>query len=125
MGWVARTSTRAAATVDLLGTQVDARATVIAVAIEDIARYLAVVIAHECGHSHGLVQNGAQPTGLYGNDTVNFPGSTNGHIRTPLLFSSGINIMSPSLSYTLATDSNTGFNSLNLAYLREQVSYGN
>ena len=110
----------------LLGTQSDGRAALIEVAVEDIARYLAVVLAHECGHSHGLVQNGAQPTGLYGNDTVNFPSSTNGHIRTPLLFpNGGINIMSPSLSYTLATDPNTAFNSLNLAYLREQVSYGN
>ena len=82
--------------------------------------------AHECGHSVGLVQNGAMPVGLYGNDAVNFPGSTDGHIRTAALFPSGaINVMSPALSYSLAINPATGFNSLNKAYLREQVFYGN
>lgn len=110
----------------LLGTTTDTRSAVIDAAIEDLARYIAVVLAHECGHSHGLVQNGAMPTGLYGNDTTNFPGSSDGHIRTASLFpSSSINVMAPQLTYTNATSQNTAFNSLNLAYLREQVFYGN
>jgi hypothetical protein len=33
--------------------------------------------------------------------------------------------MSPALSYSSATNASTGFNRLNLAYLREQVLYGN
>jgi hypothetical protein len=33
--------------------------------------------------------------------------------------------MSPALSYETAIDSATAFNRLNLAYLREQVTYGN
>jgi len=104
----------------------DARATAIDTAIADFARFTAVVTAHECGHSMGLVQNGAMPTGLYGNDTVNFPGSSDGHIRTAALFPAGsTNIMSPSLSYSSAVNAATAFNSLNLAYLREQVFYGN
>jgi hypothetical protein len=110
----------------LIGTQSDARATVMLTAIDDLARFTAVVAAHESGHSMGLVRNGAMPLGLYGNDTTNFPGSTDGHIRTPLLFPSGAtNVMSPALSYSSATNASTGFNRLNLAYLREQVLYGN
>jgi hypothetical protein len=66
----------------LAGTLVDARSDDIDLAIAALARFTAVVTAHECGHSMGLVQNGAMPVGLYGNDTTNFPGSSNGHIRT-------------------------------------------
>ncbi|HEX5050154.1 MAG TPA: hypothetical protein VFZ65_00150 [Planctomycetota bacterium] len=94
-------------------------------AIADLARFTAVVTGHECGHSVGLVENGPMPVGLYGNDP-NFPGSTDGHIRTPNLFPAGAtNAMSPSLSYSSAIHPASGFNSLNKAYLREQVFYGN
>ena len=66
------------------------------------------------------------PTGLYGNDSVNFPGSANGHIRNLSLFPGGAtNLMSPALSYTNATSPATSFNTLNMAYLREQIFYGN
>ena len=110
----------------LLGTLTDSRATTIHAAINEFSRFIAVVLAHECGHSMGLVQNAAMPTGLYGNDTVNFPGSADGHIRNTSLFPSGAtNIMSPALSYGSATHASTAFNTLNLAYLREQVFYGN
>ena len=84
------------------------------------------MLAHEAGHSMGLVANGAMPNGLFGNDDTNFPGSTDGHIRNTALFPGGsINVMSPVLTWSLAINSNTAFNSLNRAYLREQVSYGN
>jgi hypothetical protein len=110
----------------LKGVTTDARTLAIDTAIADFARFAAVVTAHECGHSMGLVQNGAMPVGLYGNDTTNFPGSSDGHIRTPNLFPPGsTNVMSPSLSYANAIHPATAFNSLNLAYLREQVTYGN
>jgi hypothetical protein len=33
--------------------------------------------------------------------------------------------MSPSLGYSTALGASTGFNTLNLAYLREQATYGN
>jgi hypothetical protein len=66
------------------------------------------------------------PLGLYGNDTTNFPGSSDGHIRNTALFPAGsTNIMSPSLGYSTALGASTGFNTLNLAYLREQATYGN
>ncbi|MBL9079744.1 MAG: hypothetical protein JNL08_19740 [Planctomycetes bacterium] len=110
----------------LIGSLTDGRTDDIDSAIEDLARFTAVVLAHECGHSMGLVRNGAMPTGLYGNDTTNFPGSSDGHIRTSALFVSGAtNVMSPSLSYASAIHPQTAFNSLNLAYLREQAFYGN
>jgi hypothetical protein len=110
----------------LLGSLNDARRNIIDGAIADLGRFLAVVTAHECGHSMGLVQNGAMPVGLYGNDPTNFPGSQDGHIRNAALFPVGsTNVMSPSLSFSAAVNAATGFNSLNLAYLREQVFYGN
>ena len=110
----------------LAGTTNDVRRTQIDVAIRDFARFCATVVAHECGHSMGLVQDGAMPVGLYGGDAANFPGSTEGHIRNTALFPAGsTNIMSPSLSYDTAIGSGTAFNRLNLAYLREQVTYGN
>ncbi len=110
----------------LLHALVDSRTNAIDAAFEDLGRFIAVVTAHECGHSMGLVRNGAMPTGLYGNDATNFPGSQDGHIRTAALFPIGAtNVMSPSLSYSSAINASTAFNTLNLAYLREQVFYGN
>jgi hypothetical protein len=110
----------------LMGTLQDSRAGQLLAAIEDLARFAAVVLAHECGHSMGLVQNGAMPLGLYGNDETNFPGSTDGHIRNTSLFPAGaMNVMTPAISYTAALNPATAFNTLNLAYLREQVFYGN
>ncbi len=109
----------------LAGTVNDARTTTINNAISRMARFIAVVLAHETGHSMGLVKNGAMPTGLYGGDATNFPGSNSEHIRMPTsLFPSGsVNVMSPSLNFELAQSSNTSFNTLNLAYLRERVLY--
>jgi hypothetical protein len=110
----------------LMGTLNDSRATVIAAAIAEFARCTAVVVAHECGHSVGLVKDGAMPTGLYGGDLTNFVGSSSGHIRNASLFPAGsTNVMSPSLSYPNAINASTAFNTLNLAYLREQAFYDN
>jgi hypothetical protein len=110
----------------LLGTVGDNRQNEINTAISLLAHFTATVTAHECGHSVGLVIEGAMPNGLYGNDNVNFPGSTTGHIRTTSLFPFGsTNLMSPALNFTLATSPSSAFNTLNLAYLREQVFYGN
>lgn len=111
----------------LAGTATTGREGLMATAITSLARFAATVLAHECGHSMGLVQNGAMPTGLYGNDPVNFPGSTDGHIRNgqPMYPTGATNVMSPTLTFSAAISPNTTFNSLNLAYLREQVFYGN
>lgn len=111
----------------LLGNRQDPRRDQIDNAIFGIARAAAVVIAHECGHSMGLVANGAMPAGLYGDDAVNFPTNSSSaslHIETPGLFPGGAqNVMSPSVAYDAALHPSTGFNSLNLAYLRERALY--
>ena len=77
---------------------------------------------NDCGRSFCSNFN----AGWHGDDNVNFPGSANGHIRNANLFPAGAtNVMSPGLSYTTATSFETAFNTLNMAYLREQVFYGN
>lgn len=112
-------------TARLAGTLNDARQVAIGNAISRLSRFIAVVVAHETGHSMGLVKNGAMPAGLFGGDAANFPGSNSEHIRMPTsLFPLGsVNIMSPTLNFELALSANTAFNSLNRAYLRERVLY--
>ncbi len=109
----------------LAGTRNDGRTTVINNAINRLARFVAMVTAHEVGHSMGLVKNGAMPTGLYGGDAANFPDSSSAHIKMPTtIFPAGsINVMSPAVNLDLATGSATAFNTINLAYLRERVLY--
>lgn len=111
----------------LLGTRGDAREDAIDTAIANAARAIAVVCAHECGHSMGLVANGAMPTGLYGNDPINFPGNSAAaslHIEASFLFPSGAqDVMSASIDWDAALHVATGFNSLVLAYLRERALY--
>jgi len=111
----------------LTGQLSDSRTTEIDVAIQRIVRFTAVITAHECGHSMGLVANGAMPQGLYGNDPVNFPvfpsSAADGHIRMPNSVFPGIaeNVMSPVFDFDTTLSPQTRFNSLSLAYLREQV----
>lgn len=103
----------------------DGRATLIDVAIQRLARFCAVVAAHEMGHSMGLVQGNPMPLGLYGNDPAHFPGSNDGHIvMPPSIFTGGaINIMTPAISFEGTLVPASRFNTLNLAYLRERVIY--
>ncbi|MEM7206058.1 MAG: hypothetical protein AAF628_37735 [Planctomycetota bacterium] len=110
----------------LAGSVTDTRATTISNAIARFARAVSVIVAHECGHSMGLVQDGAMPLGLYG-DSGSFPGSSSGHINNDdsLFPGAAQNVMSPLISFSGAVNSGTGFNGLNLAYLRERVLYGN
>ena len=112
----------------LAKTSGDSRQSAMELAYNRLGRFLAVVLAHECGHSMGLVQDGAQPTGLFGGDSVNFPGSTSGHISlssSGLFGASAQEVMEPSLSFTKSLDSGTRFNDLLLAYLKETCLYGN
>ncbi|MCB9868865.1 MAG: hypothetical protein H6837_03355 [Planctomycetes bacterium] len=111
----------------LAGSLTDGRTTDIDNAILRMARFAAVVLAHEIGHSVGLVANGAMPVGLYGNDATHFPvypaAAADGHIKMPASLFSGSseNIMSPAFDFDSALAPQTKFNSLNLAYLRERV----
>jgi hypothetical protein len=96
-------------------------------AIDRLGRFLAVVLAHETGHSMGLVLDDPMPAGLYGGDPTHFPGSTTGHISiSPALgiFPVGAQeIMEPGISFGAAITNGTGFNPLILAYLRERALY--
>lgn len=111
----------------LIGTLNDSRTTEMKTAISRLARFAAVILAHECGHSVGLVMNGAMPAGLYGNDTANFPvfpsSAADGHIKMPTSLFPGLseNIMSPSFDFDATLAPKTRFNTLNRAYLREHV----
>jgi hypothetical protein len=109
----------------LSNTPGDARQTQMKTALDRFARFLAVLLAHECGHSLGLVRDGPMPAGLYGGST-SFPGSTPGHIALSGggIFPPGaIEVMSPSLSFDGIVNAGTAFNPLLLAYLRERALY--
>lgn len=109
----------------------DPRITAMDNAIGKMARLVAVVTAHECGHSMGLVANDPMPAGLYGNDATNFPlsnmqpaSNADGHIENASLFPAGSqNVMSPSIDFESSQSASTSFNTLNLSYLRERSIY--
>ena len=106
----------------LLDPSFDARAATMDAAIVAMAQAAAIIVAHECGHSMGLVVDGAMPAGLYGDMSAFFAGSTSGHIRNAALFPVGsTNVMSPALSFQAMQSTFTAFNDLNLAFLMEQV----
>lgn len=95
----------------LANTSGDARQTAIKNAVDKLGRFIAVIVAHECGHSIGLVQDGAMPGGLYGGSS-SFPGSSSGHLdlsSTMIFPSSATEIMSPAVSYERSVDAGTNF----------------
>ena len=83
---------------------------------------IAVVLAHEIGHSIGLVANSEPSSGLFGgeyNAAFSGPYTSTFHLDTP-----GNNIMAASISFTgsIATGSNaSAFNDLNTAYLLHRL----
>lgn len=110
----------------LASTNGDSRQTAMITAIDNLSRFIAVLLAHECGHSMGLVEDGAMPAGLYGGLPAFFSGSTSGHIdlsSTSIFASPATEIMTASVSYESSVDANTNFNPLLRAYLREQLYY--
>ena len=96
-------------------------------ALVRLAQFAAVILAHECGHSVGLVANGVMPTGLYGAQAEAFkvfPASAaDGHIKMPPSLFPGLseNIMTPGFDFDSALAPETRFNSLNRAYLLQRV----
>jgi len=96
--------------------------------VRKMARMVAVTTAHETGHSMGLSVNNAMPSGLYGGDPVNFPGSNSNHLDLTS-FSFGLyaspagNIMRPYTNFQQSINSGTRFNWLNKAYLQEKIFY--
>jgi len=94
--------------------------------IEAWGRSVAVITAHEIGHSIGLCSGGAPPAGLFGgltSATFSGPYTTMFHLDTP-----GNNLMASALSFTTSMvqgPSGYRFNELNEAYLRQWTLIGN
>jgi hypothetical protein len=91
-------------------------------AIDAFSRAVATILAHEIGHSIGLVANGAPSAGLFGGEhNASFAGpyTTSFHLDT-----AGNNIMAAAISFSGAVQTGAGapaFNAMNMAYLRERL----
>lgn len=90
------------------GSQRARRETVLA-AVDDWAAMVGIVLAHEVGHSVGLVAPGDAPTGLYGDASLHnsFAGATE--------------VMSASVGYEAMVTLAYAFRDLDLAYLRHRT----
>jgi Bacterial Ig-like domain len=78
-------------------------------ALDDWASATAVILAHETGHTVGLVATGAPPTGLHGDRSL--------HNRYPRLG----NVMSSAVGYESLVNLSYRFRDLNAAYLRQRI----
>ena len=78
-------------------------------AIDDWTSVIGVVLAHEIGHSVGLVAPGAMPTGLFGDSSLHDS------------FAGAAEVMAPSVGYEAMATLNYMFRDLDLAYLRQRV----
>ncbi len=78
-------------------------------AADDWATVIGIVLAHEIGHSVGLVAPGPAPGGLYGDSSLHdsFAGATD--------------VMAPSVGYESMTTLDYRFRDIDLAYLRQRV----
>ncbi len=91
-------------------------------AADALGRALAAILAHEVGHSVGLVANGPPPHGLFGGEAnASFAEYWTDpyHLDTP-----GNNLMEAAMSYTTTQYRGSRalrFNELNTAYLLERV----
>jgi hypothetical protein len=106
------------------GSVSDGRDGAIRTAIDYYARFLAVVIAHECGHSVGLVANDAQPKGLFGG--IGAFGGSSGHIDlsgTSVFPAGAQEVMKAAISFTEAQSASTAFNPLIQSYLAMSGMY--
>lgn len=91
-------------------------------AVDALARVVATILAHEIGHSVGLVANGAPAAGLFGGESdASFAGpyTTAFHLDT-----NGNNIMAAAVGFSGAVQTGSAapaFNEMNLAYLQERI----
>ena len=67
------------------------------------------VLAHEIGHSIGLVAKGASPTGLHGDASLHNA------------FSEASDVMSAAVGYDSLVSLNYVFRDVNLAYMRQRL----
>lgn len=86
-----------------------ARWQVVMDAADDWASVMGIILAHEVGHSVGLVAPGAAPGGLYGDSSLHDT------------FSGATDVMAPSVGYESMITLDYRFRDLDLAYLRHKV----
>jgi hypothetical protein len=91
-------------------------------ALDGLARSTVATIAHEIGHSLGLIENGDPGSGLYGNDTAAFPGSTSAHLDLDSFYpGNGSNLMSPGSSMDEDLSRYSVINELAQGYLQNRI----
>lgn len=86
-----------------------ARRSTILDAADDWAAVIGIVLAHEVGHSVGLVAPGAAPRGLYGDNTLHNT------------YAGAAEVMAASVGYEAMTTLDYAFRDLDLAYLRQRI----
>lgn len=96
---------------DVVEASAEERARYLAVfeAADDWATVIGVILAHEIGHSTGLVAPGPSPSGLHGDSSLHNA------------LSGATEVMSPFVSYTTMVLQPHTFRVLNLAYLRQRL----
>ena len=78
-------------------------------AADDWTAVIGVILAHEVGHSVGLVAPGAMPNGLFGDSSLHDT------------YASAAEVMAASVSYNAMTSLDYQFRDIDLAYLRMRI----
>jgi hypothetical protein len=78
-------------------------------AADDWAAVIGVILAHEVGHSVGLVAPGAMPNGLFGDSSLHDT------------YANAAEVMAPSVGYNSMTSLDYEFRDIDLAYLRMRI----
>ena len=90
-------------------TQQRARWQTVMDAADDWAVVIGIILAHEVGHSVGLVAPGAAPSGLFGDSSLHDT------------YASAAEVMAASVGYEAMTSLDYQFRDIDLAYLRQRV----
>lgn len=86
-----------------------ARWNTVMAAADDWVAVIGVIMAHEIGHSVGLVAPGAMPNGLFGDSSLHDT------------YASAAEVMAPSVGYEAMSSLEYEFRDIDLAYLRQRV----
>jgi len=78
-------------------------------AMDDWASVIGIILAHEIGHSVGLVAPGDMPFGLFGDSSLHNT------------YAGAAEVMAPSVGYEAMTSLNYKFRDIDLAYLRQRI----
>lgn len=78
-------------------------------AADDWATVMGIILAHEVGHSVGLVAPGAAPSGLFGDASLHDT------------YAGAAEVMAPSVGYEAMTTLDYAFRDIDLAYLRQRI----